>query len=141
MMGSVNLRELTALFAQPERLKEFMERAAHIDELFSAFFRSKTKQELYVEGQARRLLVGPVNSAKDLTENPQLAARGWWEEVEHPELGRTVTYPGAPFHHSETPWRIHRRPPLLGEHTLEVLEGELGLTREQTAILMGAGVI
>ena len=92
-------------------------------------------------GQTRRLLIGPVNSAKDIRENEQMAARGWWTEVEHPELNRVIDYPGAPYHHAITPWRISRRPPLLGEHTLDVLEGELGLTRRQTEILMGAGVI
>jgi benzylsuccinate CoA-transferase BbsE subunit len=141
MLGGINLRELTALWSQPEKLQEMMQRFAHIDELISAFFRSKTKRELYLGGQQRRLLIGPVNSVKDLRENDQLAARGWWQEVTHPELGRTVTYPGAPYRHSRTPWRIHRRPPLLGEHTLEILEGELGLTRAQCEMLMGAGVI
>ncbi|MER3421375.1 MAG: hypothetical protein C4290_13010 [Chloroflexota bacterium] len=141
MLGSINLRELTALWSQPEKLQEMMQRFAHVDELISAFFRSKTKRELYLGGQQRRLLIGPVNSVQDLRENDQLAARAWWQEVEHPELGRTVTYPGAPYHHSRTPWRIRRRPPLLGEHTLEILEGELGLTRAQCEMLMGAGVI
>ena len=141
LLGGMNLRELTALWSQPEKLQEVTQKFAHVDSIISAFFRTKTKQELYLGGQGRRLLIGPVNSVKDLYEDKQLAARGWWEEVEHPELGRKVTYPGAPYHHSETPWRIRRRPPLLGEHTLEVLEGELGLTREQTEILMGAGVI
>ena len=141
MLGSVNLRELTALWSQPDKLQEMMGRFAHIDGLFAVFFRGKTKQDLYLGGQQRRLLIGPVNSARDLIEDKQLAARGWWEEVAHPELDRTITYPGAPYHHSETPWRIRRRPPLLGEHTLEVLEDELGLIREQTEILMGAGII
>jgi crotonobetainyl-CoA:carnitine CoA-transferase CaiB-like acyl-CoA transferase len=141
LLAGVNLRELTALWSQPEKLQEMMQKFAYIESVYTAFFRSKPKAELYREGQRRRLLIGPVNSAKDLRENEQLAARGWWEEVAHPELGRTITYPGAPYHHAVTPWRIHRRPPLLGEHTLEVLEGELGLTRAQTELLMGAGVI
>jgi benzylsuccinate CoA-transferase BbsE subunit len=141
MMGSLNLRELTALMSQPERLQEMMQKLAYVDGVYREFFRSKTKRELYVGGQSRRLLIGPVNSARDLRENEQLAARGWWEEVEHPELGRSVTYPGAPYQLSSTPWRIRHRPPLLGEHTLDVLEGELGLTRAQTETLMGAGVI
>jgi benzylsuccinate CoA-transferase BbsE subunit len=141
MIGNINLRELTALWSQPDKLQEMMAKFGHIDAVYSAFFRSKTKQELYLGGQRRRLLIGPVNSAKDLYENEQLAARGWWQEVEHPELGRAVTYPGPPYRHSLTPWRIRRRPPLLGEHTLDVLEGELGLTRQQTEMLMGAGVI
>lgn len=141
LLSSMDLRQLTALWSQPEKLQEVMQRFARVDGAIAAFFRTKTKHELYLGGQRRRLLIGPVNSAKDLRENEQLAARGWWKEVEHPELGRTITYPGAPYRHSATPWAIRRRPPLLGEHTLEILEGELGLTRAQTEILMGAGVI
>jgi benzylsuccinate CoA-transferase BbsE subunit len=141
LLARTNLRELTALMTDPVKLQEFMQKAGALDSMIIKFFESKTKAELYIGGQSRRLLIGPVNSAKDLTEDLQLRARAWWQEVEHPEVGRTLTYPGPPYHHSETPWRISRRPPLLGEHTLEVLEGELELTREQTAILMGAGVI
>jgi benzylsuccinate CoA-transferase BbsE subunit len=141
LLAGLNMREMTALLTQPAKLQEMMQKFGYVDEVVSAFFRTKRKHALYLGGQQRRLLVGPVNSAKDLRENEQLAARGWWEEVEHPELERTLTYPGAPYHHGETPWRIRRRPPLLGEHTLEVLEGELGLSREQTEMLMGAGVI
>lgn len=139
--ASFSLRSITQMMTQPEAMAEMMVRLNHVDGLIQAFYRTKAKQELYIEGQSRRLLIGPVNSAKDLTEDRQLVTRGWWQEVEHDELGRTISYPGAPYHHSATPWRIHRRPPLLGEHTLSVLETELGLTRAQTEILMGAQVI
>lgn len=140
MIGSINLRELTALFSQPERLQAMLASFAHIDQLYAAFFRTKTKQQLYVDGQRRRLLVGPVNSAADLRQDEQLRARDWWQEVAHPELGRTLTYPGTPYHLAVTPWRIQRRPPLLGEHTLDILESELGLTRQQCTMLRGAGI-
>jgi len=49
-----------------------------------------------------------------------LTARAFFVPVPHHEIGVTVTYPGAPYAFSRTPWRIHRRPPLLGEHTDEV---------------------
>jgi crotonobetainyl-CoA:carnitine CoA-transferase CaiB-like acyl-CoA transferase len=52
-----------------------------------------------------------------------------------------VTYPGPPYRHREAPWQIRRRPPLLGEHTAEILQGELGLTPDQITALTGAGVI
>jgi benzylsuccinate CoA-transferase BbsE subunit len=139
--SDLDLRTMSQMLTQPEALQAFRERTARIDAAIAAFFRTRTKQALYLGAQARRLLLGPVNSPKDLVEDRQLAARGWWQQVEHPELGRTVTYPGAPYHLAATPWRIRRRAPLLGEHTLEVLEGELGLTRAQTEMLMGAGVI
>jgi benzylsuccinate CoA-transferase BbsE subunit len=141
LLAGADLRNLTLLMTQPDKLQEMMTRFAHVNEVLSAFLATKTKQQLYEEGQRRRLLIGPVNSAKDLLENTQLNARSWYQQVEHPELGATVTYPGPPYRHSETPWRIARRPPLLGEHTAEVLGDELGLTRDELTILMGAGVI
>ena len=141
LLGGTDLRSLTALLTQPEKLAEMMTQFAHVNDVLIDFIRSKTKQQLYEEGQRRRLLIGPVNSARDLLENAQLRAREWYQQVEHPELGTTVTYPGPPYRHGETPARIRRRPPLLGEHTAEVLTTDLGLTREQVSMLMAAGVI
>lgn len=140
-LGQINMRQLTALRDNPAQMAEVMPKFAHIDQYVQAFYKSKTKTELYTGGQGRRLMIGAVNSAKDLRDSEQLGARAWWQEVEHQELGETFAYPGPPYRHSATPWRISRRPPMLGEHTLDVLQDELGLTREQCEILMGAGVI
>ena len=61
-------------------------------------------------------------TAADICGSMQLAAREFWAEVEHPELGTTITYPGAFTKASETPPRISRRAPLIGEHNPEVYE-------------------
>jgi crotonobetainyl-CoA:carnitine CoA-transferase CaiB-like acyl-CoA transferase len=55
------------------------------------------------------------------------------------ELGRKFLYPGAPYLLSRTPWRLYRRPPLIGEHNYEVLT-ELGISREELAVLRAEGV-
>jgi crotonobetainyl-CoA:carnitine CoA-transferase CaiB-like acyl-CoA transferase len=72
------------------------------------------------------LLVGIVSSPEDLAKNPQLEARKWFQDTAHPELNDTLRYPGPPYRLSETPWRITRRPPLLGEHNHEVLGAGAG---------------
>jgi len=77
--------------------------------------------EFFVGAQQRDLPVGAVLSPEEAFENEHFVVRGMQVPVEHPELGRTVLYPGAPFRLTRTPWRIVRRPPLLGEHTDEVL--------------------
>jgi crotonobetainyl-CoA:carnitine CoA-transferase CaiB-like acyl-CoA transferase len=141
LLGATDLRNLTLLMTQPEKLQETMAKFAHVNEVLGAFLATKTKQELYEQGQRRRLLIGPVNSPKDLIENVHLNERSWYQQVPHPELGETVTYPGPPYRHREAPWQIRRRPPLLGEHTAEILQGELGLTADQVSALMGAGVV
>ena len=74
-------------------------------------------------------------------DDPQLKARGFWVEVEHPELKTKITYPGAFGHLSGTPPRITRRAPLIGEHNREIYTGELGISHEQLIMLTQAGVI
>jgi crotonobetainyl-CoA:carnitine CoA-transferase CaiB-like acyl-CoA transferase len=78
-------------------------------------------QEFFVGAQERDLQCGVVYAPEDAMADPHFQARGFPVEVDHPELGRSFTYPGAPFRDSEASWRIRRRPPLVGEHTDEVL--------------------
>jgi crotonobetainyl-CoA:carnitine CoA-transferase CaiB-like acyl-CoA transferase len=77
--------------------------------------------EFFVGAQQRGLPVGAVLAPEEAFENEHFVARGMQVPVEHPELGRTVRYPGPPFRLTRTPWRIVRRPPTVGEHTAEVL--------------------
>ena len=78
---------------------------------------------------------------KDVAESPQLAARGFWQKVEHPELGECITYPGYPIKISENTYKVQRRAPLIGEHNQEIYEKELGFSKEQLVILKNNGVI
>ena len=136
----LNLRFLSGLMLNPEEAKPKVPILNHIDEVLQRFFAGKTKWELYEGGQGRRLLIGIVSTPEDLTKNPQLNARGWFQEVEHPDLGETLRYPGPPYRLSATPWRIARRPPLLGEHNAEVL-GELGYSQEELEALAASGAV
>jgi len=105
------------------------------------FLMTKTKAELYEGATKRGILMAPCATFEDVLQNAQLEARGYWEMVEHPELGETIKYPGAPVKMKETPWKIQRRAPLIGEHNEEVFEKELGLSKEQVSILKANGVI
>jgi crotonobetainyl-CoA:carnitine CoA-transferase CaiB-like acyl-CoA transferase len=62
------------------------------------------------------------------------------QEVEHPALGK-VRLPRLPVQLSESAVGITSSPPLLGQHTEEVLAERLGLTREQIEALEAQGVI
>jgi crotonobetainyl-CoA:carnitine CoA-transferase CaiB-like acyl-CoA transferase len=90
-------------------------------EAIARFLLSRTKGELFEEALRRGLLIVPVSTTADVVNSPQLAARGYWREVEHPDLGRTVRYPGPFACFSSTPIAYSRRPPLVGEHNGEVL--------------------
>lgn len=107
----------------------------------NAFLATKTKAGLYEVAVERAVQMAPCNSIEDVLNSPQLGARGYWETVEHPELGDSLTYPGAPVRIKEAPWKIGRRPPLPGEHNREIYEGELGLRPVEMALLKANGVI
>lgn len=109
--------------------------------IIGEFFMTKTKAELYEKAIEKGILLAPCNTIEDLAKNEQLQARSFWEKVQHSELGETIVYPGAPLKMKDTPWRISRRAPLIGEHNEEILLGELGLTLQQMTILKANGVI
>ena len=67
-------------------------------------------------------LLAPIATAADVLASEQLAARGFFEDVEHP-LGRVVQVPGAFAKCSATPLRALGPAPLLGQHTAEFLAG------------------
>jgi benzylsuccinate CoA-transferase BbsE subunit len=114
---------------------------AHVYGVLSRFFLKHTKTELSEEAQRRRIMLFPVHTARDLVEHPQLTARNFFRPLEHPELGETLCYAGAPYRLSKTPCQLRRRAPLIGEHNEAIYGGELGLSRAELAVLMAAGAI
>ena len=82
----------------------------------------------------------PASTPKDLLSDPQLEARDYWEEVDYPELGTTITYPGALYKSSEITWKFCRAP-LMGEHNSEIYEEEFGFTEETLSMLKQSGII
>jgi crotonobetainyl-CoA:carnitine CoA-transferase CaiB-like acyl-CoA transferase len=105
------------------------------------FTKSKTKAELLSGALERGLLIAPVTTIDEVVHSPQLAARDYWQEIDHPELGRRLRYPGPFVRLSETPITYRRRPPLVGEHNREIYLDELGFTEQQLAELQSTGVI
>ena len=103
----------------------YSERAGAALERLEVLCALHSANDLFHIGQRLGLTWGDVRAPEDWLDDEHARARGFFVEVEHPELGRTITYPGAPYQFSETPWRIEGRAPLLGEHTDEVL-AELG---------------
>lgn len=117
------LRYSQLLLSGEEPLAEF----ERVKALVAAFTAARTKAELLAAALARGLLIAPVSTLDEVLASPQLAAREYWQPLHHPELDTTVRYPGAFARFEASPLRWRRRPPLVGEHTDEVLGGELGL--------------
>jgi benzylsuccinate CoA-transferase BbsE subunit len=99
-----------------------------------------TVEEAYREGQRRHLAITPVGSASSVASDPHLAAREYFVGLEHPETG-ALRYPGAPYRLSETPWRLARPAPAVGEHNDDVYRGEFGLSADECRRLARQGVI
>jgi hypothetical protein len=78
-------------------------------------------REFFVGAQSRDLQCGVIYAPEEAMGDDHFRSRGFPVAVHHPELGRDVVYPGAPFIDGAGGKWIRRRPPLVGEHTDEVL--------------------
>jgi crotonobetainyl-CoA:carnitine CoA-transferase CaiB-like acyl-CoA transferase len=121
--------------------KVFAESSAHINDLVTEFVGSLTRDEIAHGGQERGFNWGAVRTPDELVDEGHLNDRGFWVDVEHPELGRSFKYPGAAGIYNGSPWRISGRAPLIGEHNEEIYCAELGLQREEIVYLAESGVI
>lgn len=83
---------------------------------------------------------GPINSISDVFEHPQAEARNMVIETEHPTAG-TVKLTGFPYKLSQTPAEVHHPPPLLGEHTEEILIELLDYSPDKVSKLQKQGYI
>jgi formyl-CoA transferase len=83
---------------------------------------------------------GPVNNMQRLFADPQVLHRSMLAEVPHPTIGM-LRLAGVPIKYSETPASIRRPPPLLGEHTDQILAEVLGYPSEQIDALRRQGAI
>lgn len=139
---------MCAFFGMPELVQDprFENLAGineHIDEARAAFAPKvieREKMELFQSGTEWRIPFGLIPTTQEILESPQHQARGFFDEVDHPVMGK-VTMPGAPFKLTETPWQLRSPAPLLGEHNEEVYGEQLGYTKDDLAILREQGVI
>ncbi|MEE4681377.1 CaiB/BaiF CoA-transferase family protein [Pseudomonas alliivorans] len=100
----------------------------------------KTTAQWVDELEAAGVPCGPVNDLAQVFADPQVLARGLAIELPH-TLGGRVAQVASPIRLSETPVEYRRAPPLLGEHTSEVLQALLGMSEGEVAALKGAGVL
>jgi crotonobetainyl-CoA:carnitine CoA-transferase CaiB-like acyl-CoA transferase len=145
-----NLAELMDSFGMAGDLKDakyqdpavIAAKTSHIiDGLLAAFIASQPAETVYHAAQERGFTWGAVRAPEALLDDAHLHDRGFWKQVEHPELGRSFTYPGEPAIYNGSPWEISRRAPLVGEHNADILCGELGVSRGELVALTESGVI
>jgi len=111
-----------------------------LDELIGKWTLNYTHYEVMELLQRSGVAAMPSFSAEEILSDPHVKARGLINEVQHPVLGKKVVI-NPSWKHSETPARIHKASPLLGEHNEEVFGELLGMSKEEVKKLEAAQII
>src|SRR4030042_113554 len=108
-------------FNYPEDVLDVENNKPEVDVVWYEWCAERTRQETMETCQSGKYWVTAINTPRDFISDPQMKARGFWVEVDHPVTGKQI-YPGDPLHAESSPWRVRRPAPLLGQHTQELLD-------------------
>ena len=145
--GGASWEDLSEFFQCPEMLEErFADRAQRaengeeLDRIVIESISERGKWDLFPKAAEYRMLFGLVQTPSELAQCPQLESRNFFREIEHPELG-TVRVPAELFKLSETPYRLERAAPTLGQHNREIYVEGLAYDEQQFTQLRQMNVI
>ena len=111
-----------------------------LDRLVAEWTAERTAEEIMSLLQGQGVSAGIVQDAGDLASDPQLKARDFFVELEHPEQGKTIS-DATPIRLSHTPAKYSRAAPTSGQDNSYVFRELLGMSEEEMAELRGNGVI
>ncbi len=134
--GCMELAEDPRFFGNGKRV----ENRAELTRLLQAVFARRNTREWVELLEAAGVPNGPINDVAQVFEEPQVKARGIKVELEHPVAGKLPTV-ANPMRFSATPLEYELAPPLLGQHTEEILRGLLQLDDTAIARLRADGTI
>jgi crotonobetainyl-CoA:carnitine CoA-transferase CaiB-like acyl-CoA transferase len=117
-----------------------VENREEITALLADIFAQRTTSEWCEALEAAGVPNGPINNLKQVFEEPQVVARGMKIELEHPAAGK-VSLVASPMKFSGTPLEFKSPPPVLGQHTDEVLRGLLRMDDDAIARLRADGIV
>ena len=117
-----------------------VENRAELTRLLAEVFRQRSTREWVALLDGAGVPNGPINDIAQVFEEPQVKARGVRIELEH-AAGAKLPLVASPMRFSDTPLEYRLAPPLLGEHTEEVLRGLLGKSDAEIARLRAEGTI
>jgi crotonobetainyl-CoA:carnitine CoA-transferase CaiB-like acyl-CoA transferase len=130
-------------WADSELFKDSPTRSQYWDALRSLILEWTMKysvEEIYRRCQEKAIPLGAVRTADQVLKDKQMAARGFFTEVEHPETGK-LTYPGVPYRFSKIKKETPLEAPLLGQHNEEVYCGRMGYNKLELVRMKETGVI
>ena len=130
-------------WAEDPRFSSNKQRVAHRAELIPLIRQAtvfKTTAEWVTALESAGVPCGPINDVAQVFADPQVQARGLAISLPH-ALSGAVPQVASPIRLSETPVEYRRAPPMLGEHTREVLTRVLGMTDEAIIALRAAAVL
>src|SRR3954467_7364803 len=117
-----------------------VENRAELTRLLAAVFKKRSKTEWLELLEAAGVPNGPINNVAQVYQEPQVKARGIRMELSH-AAGASLPLVASPMRFSETPVEYRQAPPVLGQHTDEVLRTLLKKSAEDIARLRAAKVI
>ena len=121
-------------------LSSRLKNADELDRLVAEWTSEHTAEEVMARLQKEGVAAGAVQDASDLANDPQLKARGFFVELEHSELGKTIS-DATPIKLSDTPAGYSRAAPTLGQDNNYVYKQLLGMSEDELAELKKQGII
>ena len=141
-------QSLAAIMEQPElaeddRFRTRADRIRHggeVNRVLGAWAATLQKEDIYYRVAPSGCPAAYFATAAEVMSSPQLSARDFFREIDHPQAGR-IPHPSLPFAFSQAADLPRRPAPLLGQDNERVYCGELGITRTQLADLRRSGVV
>lgn len=133
--GLINMPEL----AQDDRYRKNTGRVVNRDTLIpllATVMKTRKRDEWLADLEANNIPAGPINTIDQVYADPQVVARQLRLDLPHPTAGSTPMT-ASPIRFSETPIQYRNAPPMLGQHSEEILRDELGWNDEQIGQLLG----
>ena len=148
VIGPAMFKRWSRLVGRPEladdpRFADDTERGKQgefFSDIMNAWCAQYTRAEALAKLEEARIPGGPVNSPREVLQDPGILAAEPFHPVDFPGVPVPVPLVKVPVFLSRTPAQIQRRPPKLGEHTDEVLR-ELGIDTERIAQLRAQGIV